>query len=78
VVVNLSPHHTHSGWLELDLESLGVDAKHPFQAHDLITNAHFLWQGPRNFIEINPHSAPAHIFRLRRRIHTERDFDYYF
>ena len=34
--------------------------------------------GQRNYIEINPHSAPAHIFRIHRRIHTERDFDYYF
>ena len=77
VVVNLSPHHVHSGWLELDLESLGLDAEHPFQMHDLLTNAHYLWQGPRNYIEVDPHSAPAHIFRIRRRIHTERDFDYY-
>jgi starch synthase (maltosyl-transferring) len=77
VVVNLSPHHVHSGWLELDLSSLGLDAEHPFQVHDLLTNAHYLWQGPRNYIEIDPHSVPAHIFRIRRRIHTEQDFDYY-
>ena len=77
VVVNLSPHHVHSGWLELDLGNLGLDAEHPFQMHDLLTNAHYLWQGPRNYIEVDPHSAPAHIFRIRRRIHTERDFDYF-
>lgn len=77
VVVNLSSHHVHSGWLELDLGSLGLDAERPFQVHDLLTNARYLWQGPRNYIEVDPHSAPAHIFRIRRRIHTERDFDYY-
>jgi len=76
-VVNLSPHHVHSGWLELDLGSLGLDAEHPFQVHDLLTNAHYMWQGPRNYIELDPHSLPAHIFRIRRRIHTEQDFDYY-
>jgi starch synthase (maltosyl-transferring) len=78
VVVNLSPHHVHSGWLELDLQHLGVDEKRPFQVQDLLTNAHYLWHGKRNYIEIDPHSAPAHIFRIRRRVHTERDFDYYF
>jgi starch synthase (maltosyl-transferring) len=78
VVVNLSSQHVHSGWLELDLDILGVEAKRPFQVQDLLTNTHFLWQGKRNYIEINPHSAPAHIFRVRRRVHTERDFDYYF
>ena len=77
VVVNLSPHHVHSGWLELDLDSLGLDAESPFKVHDLITNAQYLWQGPRNYVEINPHAVPAHIFRIRRRVHTERDFDYY-
>ena len=77
LVVNLSPHHVHSGWVELDLQSLGLDAEHPFQVHDLLTNAHYMWQGPRNYIELDPHSVPAHIFRIRRRIHTERDFDYY-
>jgi starch synthase (maltosyl-transferring) len=77
VVVNLSPHHVHSGWLDLDLDSLGLDAERPFQVHDLLTNAYYLWQGPRNYIELDPHSAPAHIFRIRRRIPTERDFDYY-
>ena len=76
-MVNLSPHHVHSGWVELDLESVGLDAEHTFQVHDLLTNAHYMWQGPRNYIELNPHSVPAHIFRIRRRIHTERDFDYY-
>jgi starch synthase (maltosyl-transferring) len=78
VVVNLSPHHVHSGWLELDLDSLGVEEQRPFQVQDLLTNAHYLWHGRRNYIEINPHSAPAHIFSIHRRVHTERDFDYYF
>jgi starch synthase (maltosyl-transferring) len=77
IVVNLSPHHVHSGWLELDLESLAVDARTPFQVQDLLTNTHHLWEGRRNFVEVNPHSVPAHIFRIRRRIRTERDFDYF-
>lgn len=77
VVVNLSPHHVHSGWLELDLASLGLDADQPFQVEDLLTHAHYLWQGQRNYIEVNPHSAPAHIFRIRRRVRTEQDFDYF-
>ena len=78
VVVNLSPFHVHSGWLELDLAYLGVEPDRPFQVQDLLTNAHYLWQGRRNYIEINPHSAPAHIFRVKGKVHSERDFDYYF
>jgi len=77
VVVNLSPYHTHSGWVQLDLDHLGLDLDHPFQVQDLLTNAYYRWDGPRNYIEINPHSAPAHIFRVRRWLRTEQDFDYY-
>jgi starch synthase (maltosyl-transferring) len=77
VVVNLDPHHAQSGWLELPLETLGFDAAGAFQAHDLLSSARFLWQGPRNFVSLDPGSAPAHILRLRRRVRSERDFDYF-
>ena len=77
VVVNLDPHHIHAGWLELSLETLGLDQHQPYQVHDLLSDARYLWQGSRNYVELNPQSAPAHIFRLRRRVRTERDFDYF-
>ena len=77
VIVNLSPHHVHGGWLHLDLDLLGVDPARPFQAHDLLTDAHYLWQGPRNYVLIDPQTVPAQIFRLRRRVRTEQDFDYF-
>jgi len=70
VVVNLSPYHTHSGWVELDLDTLGLDPERPFQVQDLLTNAYYLWQGPRNYVKVNPHSVPAHILLVRRRLRT--------
>jgi starch synthase (maltosyl-transferring) len=76
-VVNLDPHHRQSGWLTLDLATLGIDAATPFQVHDLLTDAHFLWQGTRNYVELDPQRAPAHVFRLRRRVRREQDFDYF-
>jgi starch synthase (maltosyl-transferring) len=77
VVVNLDPHHVQAGWLTLDPAALGVDAARPFQVHDLLTDARFLWSGPRNFVELDPTRAPAHVFLLRRRVRSERDFDYF-
>jgi starch synthase (maltosyl-transferring) len=76
-VVNLDPHHRQSGWLDLDLDRLQLGARDSFQAHDLLTGARFLWQGRRNYVELNPQVAPAHIFRLRRRVRREQDFDYF-
>lgn len=77
VVVNLDPHHVHSGWIELDLAELGIDAHIPYQMHDLLSGARFLWSGPRNFVRIDPERAPAHIFALRRKVRTEHNFDYF-
>jgi starch synthase (maltosyl-transferring) len=77
VVVNLDPHHTQSGWLELPLERLGVEAGKPYQMHDLLTGARYLWHGQRNFVQIDPRHVPAHVFRLRRKVRTEHDFDYF-
>ena len=76
-VVNLDPHHKHSGWLELPLERFGLDASTPYQVHDLLTDARFFWTGARNYVEVDPEAAPAHVFRLRRRVRSERDFDYF-
>lgn len=77
VVVNLDAHHTHSAWIELDLAELGLKPDEGFQVHDLMTDARFIWRGGRTFVELDPKIMPAHIFRLRRFVRTEQDFEYY-
>jgi starch synthase (maltosyl-transferring) len=77
VVVNLDPHYKQSGFIHLPAEELGIDPGQPYQAHDLLTDARYLWHGSRNYVELNPETLPAHIFVLRRKIRTEHDFDYY-
>lgn len=76
-VVNLDPHHKHSGWLTLPLQQFAIDPGQPYQAHDLLSNARYFWSGARNYIELDPRAVPAHIFAVRRRLRTERDFDYF-
>ncbi|MFO7783886.1 MAG: alpha-1,4-glucan--maltose-1-phosphate maltosyltransferase [Thermodesulfobacteriota bacterium] len=77
VVVNLDPHYTQSGWIDLPLEALEIDTLRSFQMHDLISDARFIWSGPRNYIELDPRSTPGHIFRIRKKLRTEKDFDYF-
>jgi starch synthase (maltosyl-transferring) len=77
VVVNLDPHYKQSGFITLPLEELGIDPRQPYQAHDLLTDARYLWHGPRNYVELDPQTVPAHIFVIRRWVRTEHDFDYY-
>jgi starch synthase (maltosyl-transferring) len=77
VVVNLDPHHAHAGYVELPLGELGIDPSQPYQVDDLLGGARYLWHGARNYVALDPQALPAHVFRLRRRLRTERDFDYY-
>jgi starch synthase (maltosyl-transferring) len=77
VVVNLDPYYRQAGWIDLPLEALGLDPYLPYQVHDLLSDARYLWHGARNYVELDPNTAPAHIFRLRHRVHTEHDFDYF-
>jgi starch synthase (maltosyl-transferring) len=77
VVVSLDPVYTQSGWLELPLAEMRLDPHHPFQVQDLLSDATYLWHGPRNYVELSPQRVPAHIFRIRRKARSERDFDYF-
>ena len=77
VVVNLDYAHTQSGWVTLDLAEIGLEETETYQMHDLVSEARYLWQGRRNYVELNPHELPAHVFRIRRRTRTEKSFDYF-
>jgi starch synthase (maltosyl-transferring) len=76
-VVNLDPHNTQSGWLHLDLAILGLDADRPYQVHDLLTDQRYTWRGADNFVMLDPQRIPAHVFRIRRYVRREHDFDYF-
>lgn len=77
VIVNLDPHHVQAGFVNLDLAKIGVDYDHPYQAHDLVTGARYVWTGGRNYVELNPAAMPGHILRIRRRLRVETDFEYF-
>jgi starch synthase (maltosyl-transferring) len=76
-VVNVDPHHTQAGMITLPIEELGIRRDRGYQAHELLSGARYLWNGPRNYVEINPHAIPAQIFRFRRRLRSEHDFEYF-
>ena len=76
-VVNVDPHHVQRGMVTLPLDDLGIDRDRPYQAHELVSGARYLWNGARNFVEINPSSIPGQIFRFRRRVRSEHDFEYF-
>lgn len=77
VIVNLNPHHRHQGWVELPLEDWKIEPDEPYQLHDLLDDARYFWSGAWNFVELDPKYAPAHVFSVRRKSRSERDFDYF-
>jgi starch synthase (maltosyl-transferring) len=77
VIANLDSFHGQTGWVDLDLNSLGLEATQAFEVHDLLGEGRFLWQGARNYVELMPESLPAHILKVRRWVRTEQNFDYY-
>ena len=77
VVVSLDPHHTHSGWLHFPVREFGMEEHDPYRVHDLVSGAFYLWEGEHNFVEINPGVLPMHIFHVKRKVHSEQDFDYF-
>ena len=36
-----------------------------YEVHDLLTDARYVWRGPRNYVELHPSTVPAHVFRVR-------------
>lgn len=76
-IVNLDPYNTQAGWVNLQLDALGIDGDQQYQVHDLLGGARYIWQGGYNYVELDPHAMPAHIFLLRHRARTEQDFDYF-
>jgi starch synthase (maltosyl-transferring) len=60
-VVNLDPHHIHSGWVEFGTPG------DVYELHDQLSGGRYTWNGGRNYVELNPHTLPAHVFRVHRR-----------
>ncbi|MBI2877253.1 MAG: alpha-1,4-glucan--maltose-1-phosphate maltosyltransferase [Candidatus Tectomicrobia bacterium] len=77
IVVNLDPFHTQSGRIRIPLEELGIAVGQPYLVDDLLSHDQYIWQGAWNFVELNPQLLPACIFRVRRRLRREQDFDYF-
>jgi starch synthase (maltosyl-transferring) len=64
VVVSLNYHEVARGFIELPLCEWGIAAGRPYVVQDLLGGHTFTWQDARNFVELDPHGLPAHIFRV--------------
>jgi starch synthase (maltosyl-transferring) len=72
VVVNLDAHRTHHSYIHVPLAEFGLSDGDTYQVHDLLTDARYTWTGSRNYVELDPRTQPAHIFRVRRLVGDKR------
>jgi starch synthase (maltosyl-transferring) len=56
VVVNLDVHHPQSGFVDFG----------PCEVHDLLSGGHYQWTSGRNYVELSPHTLPAHVFKVTK------------
>jgi starch synthase (maltosyl-transferring) len=77
IAVNLDPYQSHDAYIHVPVEEFGWMDSDTYQVHDLLTDERYLWRGSRNYVLLHPQTKPAHVFRVRRWLSREQDFDYY-
>jgi starch synthase (maltosyl-transferring) len=77
VAVNLDPYQSHDAYIHVPVSEFGWMDSDTYQVHDLLTDERYLWRGSRNYVLLHPQTKPAHVFRVRRWLSREQDFDYY-
>ena len=76
IAVSLDPWNPCEAYLDVPVQEFGWLEGDSYQVHDLLNDVRYLWTGKRNYIRLDP-TKPAHIFRVRRWVSREQDFDYY-
>lgn len=75
VVVTVDPWNAQSGFIQVPLADFGLGENDSYLMEDLLTGERFAWRGARNFIALDPHHRPAHVFRVRRHLGHEAGED---
>lgn len=65
VVVNVDPLQRQTGFVDVDLAPLGLPYESDYDVVDQLGGATFRWHGNRNFVDLSPWSASAHVFAVR-------------
>ncbi|WP_194293194.1 alpha-1,4-glucan--maltose-1-phosphate maltosyltransferase [Actinomadura macrotermitis] len=64
-VVTLNPHQAREATVHLDLPALGLAPDAEFAVTDELSGEEYTWR-QANYVRLDPHVQPAHIFTLRR------------
>jgi starch synthase (maltosyl-transferring) len=76
-IVNLDPSQVQAGWIDVHLHALGLQPDMDYSVHDLLSQQRFTWRNGRNFVQLDPHYSPAHVFLVQQRQGGEQGFEGY-
>jgi starch synthase (maltosyl-transferring) len=63
-IVNLDAYNKQNGVVKVPLNLIGKHPDQEFIVHDLISGAKYFWKGKYNYIDLDPHIMPMHLFRI--------------
>lgn len=75
--ITVDPVNPQTAFVHAPLAAFGIGDTETYMVEDLLTGERFFWTGARNFISLNPHTRPAHIFRVRRKAGRDQGEDIY-
>ncbi|MEP1124889.1 MAG: maltotransferase domain-containing protein [Ilumatobacter sp.] len=64
VVVNVDPFAEHRGFVDVDLAAVGLEYESSYDVVDRLGGTTHHWRGNRNYVELSPYGAMAHIFTV--------------
>ncbi len=63
IVVNLDPHCTQSGFVQMPLSRFCLDESESYTVRDELSGRTYEWRGEWNYVELSP-EAPAHLLTI--------------
>lgn len=63
-IVNLDPEYTQAGWINVPLHLLGIAFGQNYKMVDLIDQTEYIWKDESNYVFLNPHKMPVHLFKI--------------
>lgn len=64
VIVNLDQHNVHQGYVQLPGHLLSFENGINIKLHDLMTDERYTWTQEWNYVQLNPHKLPFHLFNV--------------
>ncbi len=66
MAVNLDEHNVQEAMVKVPIAQLGILPGYPYIVHDLLRNEKYTWQDEWNYVRLDPHVMPVHVFRVEQ------------